>query len=274
MNLKAEFLQTVQKLRRTKPVVQHLTNYVTAESCADICLAAGASPIMADAVQEAEVIAGTADATVLNLGTLHETDKTAFLLAAASAHAAGKPVVLDPAGVMGSQYRLDFALQLLDSGNVDILRGNLAECMALTDGKAVGRGLDSTTDSSDKGMSLQVAKDLAKKYGVTVALTGAADYISDGTRALMLNNGHPLLQEITGAGCMTTSLIGCCAACCDDRLTAAALGVLILGQGAELAANFLEKKDGPGLFKARLVDGVYHVTTKWEVLNLQDEKRV
>ena len=45
-----------------------------------------------------------------------------------------------------------------------------------------------------------------------------------------------------------------------------------MGQGAELAASFLEKKDGPGMFKARLFDGVYHVVNQWSALNLEPKK--
>ena len=41
----------------------------------------------------------------------------------------------------------------------------------------------------------------------------------------------------------------------------------------ELAAKFLEKKDGPGMFKVRLVDAVYHVTTKWNVINRSPERQ-
>lgn len=90
----------------------------------------------------------------------------------------------------------------------------------------------------------------------------------------MLNNGHPLLQDITGSGCMTTTLVACCAAITKDMLVAAALGVVIMGQSAELAANFLEKKDGPGMFKVRLIDAIYHVTTKWNLVNLKPEEKV
>ena len=43
---------------------------------------------------------------------------------------------------------------------------------------------------------------------------------------------------------------------------------------AELAANFLEKKDGPGMFKVRLIDAIYHVTTKWNLVNLKPEEKV
>ena len=65
---------------------------------------------------------------------------------------------------------------------------------------------------------------------------------------------------------MTTTLCACCAAVTKDPLLAAALGIVIMGQAAELAAGFMETKDGPGMFKTRLFDGVYHVTTKWNVL--------
>ena len=39
MDLKNEFVTVVKKLRETKPVVLHITNVVTAESCADVALA-------------------------------------------------------------------------------------------------------------------------------------------------------------------------------------------------------------------------------------------
>ena len=52
------------------------------------------------------------------------------------------------------------------------------------------------------------------------------------------------------------------------------LGLIIMGQAAELAAGLLEKKDGPGMFKVRLIDGIYHVVTKWNLImdNLNPEK--
>ena len=65
-----------------------------------------------------------------------------------------------------------------------------------------------------------------------------------------------------------------CAAVTKDYMTAAALGVVIMGQAAELAAGFMEKKDGPGMFKTRLFDGIYHVTGKWNLINLKPEERM
>ena len=104
-------------------------------------------------------------------------------------------------------------------------------------------------------------------------LQALLDYVSNGKQALVLTGGHELLTQITGAGCMTTTLCACCAAVTKDPLLAAALGIVIMGQAAELAAGFMETKDGPGMFKTRLFDGVYHVTTKWNVLHLDPERK-
>ncbi len=273
MDLKNSFGELVSQLRAKKPVIHAITNYVTAESCADVTLAAGASPVMADEPEEVVQIVSGADALVLNLGTLDYNKQISMERAAMAAKAKGIPVVLDPCGVMASTIRLDFALKMLNKGWIDIVRGNLSECSALLNGKADGRGVDAA-EGEEEGEALKLAKDAANKFNCVFAVTGAVDNISNGKQAVVLNNGHPLLKDITGAGCMTTMLVACCAAVTKDMLVAAALGVVLMGQSAELAANFLEKKDGPGMFKVRLIDCVYHVTSKWNLVNLKPEEKV
>ena len=46
----------LQAVRQTHPLIHCITNYVTINDCANILLAAGASPIMADAVEEAAAV--------------------------------------------------------------------------------------------------------------------------------------------------------------------------------------------------------------------------
>lgn len=273
MDLKNTFGELVEKLHQQKPVIHAITNYVTAESCADITLAAGGSPVMADEPEEVEEITAGAKALVINLGTLNFNKQIAMERSAMVAKKKGIPVVLDPVGVMASTMRLDFALKLLNKGYIDIVRGNFSECQALLLGKTGGHGVDNLEAGVEEGEALKTAKDAATKFNCVFAVTGAVDNISNGKQAVVLNNGHPLLQDITGSGCMTTMLVACCAAVTKDMLVAAALGVVIMGQSAELAANFLEKKDGPGMFKVRLVDCVYHVTTKWNLVNLKPEEK-
>ncbi len=274
MDLKNTIGELVDKIRKQKPVIHEITNYVTAESCADAALAAGASPVMADEPEEVETITAGANVLVLNLGTISFNKQIAMERAAKTAKAKGIPVIMDPVGVMASKMRLNFALKLLQQNLIDIVRGNYSECSALLKGSAEGYGVDNLKNNSDEGEALRTAKDAAAKFGCVFAVTGAVDNISNGKQAIVLNNGHPLLQDITGSGCMTTTLVACSAAVTKDMLAAAACGICIMGQSAELAANLLEKKDGPAMFKVRLIDCIYHVTTKWNLINLKPEEKV
>ena len=194
-----------------------------------------------------EVITAGSDALVLNLGTINYNKMIAMERSAVAAKKKGIPVVLDPVGVMSSALRLNFALKLLKGGYVNIVRGNYDECRALADEKAAGHGVDGVLQADD---------------------------VSNGKQVLVLNGGNEMLKKIIGAGCITTTLCACCAAVTKDYMTAAALGVVIMGQAAELAAGFMEKKDGPGMFKTRLFDGIYHVTGKWNLINLKPEERM
>ena len=273
MNMKESLAQIIEDLQSAKPVLHHITNYVTARDCADTALAMGASPIMADNAEEiAEVIAAS-DALVLNLGTISEARMEAMELAVGTAKEAGIPVVLDPVGVMSSSLRLEFALRLLQAGYITIVRGNCGECKALLEQETDGRGVDSV-QVPDQGEVLKTVKDAAQQYQCIFAMTGVVDYISDGKRALMINGGNPLMTRITGGGCMTTTVVAACAAVAEDKFAGAMLGLIIMGQAAELAAGLLEKKDGPGMFKVRLLDSIYHVVTKWNLImdNLHPEK--
>lgn len=265
------FVEIIERLQKEKPVIHHITNFVTMESCADIALSVGASPFMADASEEVERISGAADAIVINLGTINSTRMKSMEKACKSAKANGKPVILDPVGVMSSALRLEFATKLLKTGSIKIIRGNYNECHALLEEVDAERGIDAK-GNYEQGECVKVAKELATKYNCVVALTGEIDYVSDGSRVILLNGGDVLLTKITGAGCMTTTLCACCAAVAEDYFVAATLGVVIMGQGAELATSFLERKDGPGMFKVRLIDGVYHVVTQWSAIELNPEK--
>lgn len=273
MEMQNNFGKIIEELQKKHPVIHHITNYVTAQASADAAICAGASPVMADEPEEVEVITAGSDALVLNLGTINYNKMIAMERSAAAARKKGIPVVLDPVGVMSSALRLSFALKLLKNGCADIVRGNYDECAALLEEKAAGHGVDVITQA-DEGEKLQTAKKLAAKFNCVVALTGQVDYVSNGRQVLVLNGGNEMLKKITGAGCITTTLCACCAAVTKDFMVAAALGVVIMGQAAELAAGFMEKKDGPGMFKTRLFDGIFHVTGKWNLINLKPEERM
>ena len=51
------FSQIINNVRNKTPLVHNITNYVTVNDCANVLLACGGSPIMADDVDEVEEIA-------------------------------------------------------------------------------------------------------------------------------------------------------------------------------------------------------------------------
>ncbi len=69
------------RVREARPLVHHITNCVTVNDCANVTLAVGAAPVMADAPEEVAEMAGMADALVLNIGTLSSAQVEAMLLA-------------------------------------------------------------------------------------------------------------------------------------------------------------------------------------------------
>ena len=85
----------LEKVRKDKPVVHHLTNWVTIYDCANIVKVLGASPVMAHAPEEVGEMANIASSLVLNIGTLTVDFVEAMKIAAHSANKKGIPVVLD-----------------------------------------------------------------------------------------------------------------------------------------------------------------------------------
>ena len=64
--------EMLKNLHKKSPLIHCITNYVTAGDCANILLACGASPIMADDPREAAEITEMCDGLVINIGTLSE----------------------------------------------------------------------------------------------------------------------------------------------------------------------------------------------------------
>ena len=130
--------EALAAIRARKPLLHCISNLVTANDCANLALAVGASPIMAQAPQEMADIAVLASAVVLNTGTPDEAKFTATRLAGAAANRRGIPVVLDPVGVGASPWRLENIRQLLQEVHPAILRANYGEAEDLvTDGTAL-----------------------------------------------------------------------------------------------------------------------------------------
>jgi len=243
--------ELLDRIRQQKPVVHHLTNWVTIYDCAQVLKTLGASPVMAHAPEEAAEMARIASALVLNIGTLTVDLVEAMKLAARSANQKGIPVVLDACGAGATALRDRKCLELLQETGIDVIKGNASEVARLSGKSVRTRGVDATEVGGDL---LQLAEELAVQRKATVVITGKADIATDGHSTYLVQNGHPMMTNVVGTGCMAASVIGAFAAVERDLSLAAASALTCYGLAAEAAA---EKSSGPGSFKERLFDCLY-----------------
>ena len=59
--------ELLENVRNSHPLIHNITNYVTVNDCANILLACGGSPIMADDVEEAEEITSICGGLNINM---------------------------------------------------------------------------------------------------------------------------------------------------------------------------------------------------------------
>jgi len=251
MNLDTFLLLT--RIREKRPVVHHLTNWVTIYDCAQVVKVLGASPVMAHAREEVADMVALAHSLVLNLGTLTPELVEAMKLAARAANARGIPVVLDACGVGATPLRDQKCLELLEEARIDLLKGNASEVARLA-GKAVQtRGVDSAPVAGDLA---ELSVRLARERHLVVVVTGPEDLVTDGAVLWRVRNGDPIMAQVVGTGCMATSVIGAFAAVEQDLATAAAAALVCFGVAGECAARGCL---GPGSFKECLYDYLYHL---------------
>ena len=120
----------LSQLRRARPLVQVITNYVSMDLAANALLAIGAAPAMIHAPEEAADFSRVADAVVVNIGTLSKTFLDGMIEAATAARETGKPWVLDPVGAGATRYRNEAVASLL-AREPAIIRGNASEIIAV-----------------------------------------------------------------------------------------------------------------------------------------------
>lgn len=241
----------LQKVREKKPLVHHITNWVTIYDCANIVKALGAAPVMAHAPEEAGEMTGLASSLALNIGTLTTGLIEAMKISAQAANEKGIPVVLDVCGAGATLFRDTKSFELLDEVKIDIIKGNASEIARIAGEKVMTRGVDS--GEVDKDLA-EVAGHLAKKRGCVAVITGKTDIIADREKVFRVHNGHEMMSHLVGTGCMATSVIAAFAAVSSRLAEAAAAGLCCLGIAAELAASC---SLGPGTFKAHLVDCLF-----------------
>ncbi|MBR6045981.1 MAG: hydroxyethylthiazole kinase [Ruminococcus sp.] len=255
----------LENVRNTCPLIHNITNYVTVNDCANILLACGASPIMADDEAEAAEITSICGGLNINIGTLNSNTIPSMFLAGKRANELGHPVLLDPVGAGASKLRTETAWKLLEEINFTCIRGNISEIKTLASGAGTTKGVDA--DTADKvteenlGEAVAFVKKFAAKTGAVIAITGAIDIVADSEKAYCIRNGHPMMSSITGTGCQLSAMTAAfLTANPDSPLEAAAAAVCAMGFAGELAHARMTELDGNSSYRNYIIDAICNMT--------------
>ena len=249
----------VEAVRSAHPLVHCITNYVTVNDCANALLAAGAAPVMAHAPEESAEITGGCQALVLNMGATEYYPS--MYLSGEEALKKRIPMVLDPVGVGGSTYRRKEAFRMIDRLHPAVVRGNLSEIRALITDSRTARGVDNAekerADSRFPEETACAVAAFAREKGTIVIASGTVDLLTDGNVTYALDNGSRFMSMITGAGCMSTALLGAFMGT-ERSFDAAFSCCCVMAIASELAEEAALSHDGgPGTFRCRLMDSLY-----------------
>ncbi|NLZ53014.1 MAG: hydroxyethylthiazole kinase [Thermoanaerobacteraceae bacterium] len=262
------FENIIKNVHEKTPLVHCITNYVTVNDVANMLLACGGSPIMADDEKDAVEITAICDALVINIGTLNERTIATMLKTGKRANELSHPVILDPVGAGASSLRTDTTFKLLEEVKFAVIRGNISEIKTVSKGSGTTKGVDADVSDAvtEKNLdeTISFARELSAKTKAIIAITGAIDIVTDSNKAYIIRNGHQMMSKITGTGCMLTALVAAyCAANPENHLDATAAAVCAMGLAGELAYDKLVKADGgTSSYRTYLIDAMSKLDAK------------
>lgn len=256
-----EILEDIAKLRKRRPLIHHIMNFVVMTDSANATLALGASPIMAHAVEELEDLASIADAIYVNIGTLDKIWTESMIQLAKIAGKYSKPLLLDPVGAGASKLRTEVSKKILETGNVSVVKGNAGEMMALAGFEGLVKGVDSLVDEA-----FEPLEKLSEEYNVIAVATGRVDCIAGSNRLATVEGGSELFRYTTGTGCMLGSVLASFMAINVDNFRSALEGSLVFKRAGEVA----ETKSGrnPATFRLELINALHNI----ELYNLDTSR--
>lgn len=252
-----DIIKLRQQTKDRSPLIHCITNPISIHDCANVILAAGAKPIMAEHPSEVSEITANAGALLLNLGNITDVRMKSMEIALKTAREAHTPVLLDLVGVACSKLRYNYARNLLDIGGISMLKGNMSELLAIAGQPSHSIGIDAGQEDglneSNRRHIITIFQELSRQTGAVILASGQTDLVTSGDRVYLVNNGHPLMASITGTGCMLGAL---CTAFlpASNPADAALLGVTLMGIAGETAASLYP---GPGHFQMGLLDQLY-----------------
>ncbi len=185
-----------------KPLVLNITNSVTINLVANSLLSLGASPVMSDDPDDAVELAKISQGICINIGTI--SDNQMSIIRKILAISEEKKFALDPVGSGATSRRTLFSNEILNSGRINLIRGNASEISSLAEKSSTTKGVDSTIETIE---ILDQAISLSRKFKCHVVVSGAIDIVTDGNKVAFVSNGSPIMAQLTGAGCVLSAYL-------------------------------------------------------------------
>lgn len=294
--MRQRILQLRKRIKEEKPLIHCITNPISIHDCANVVLAVGARPIMAEHPAEVTDITASAGALMLNLGNITDARIESMKCSMRTAMENKIPVLLDLVGVACSDLRLDLARELLSIGHPAVLKGNMSELLAVSGLPSHAIGIDAGAQDALTAENMETVSEVLRAFSrsnqAIVLATGKQDFVTDGERIVLVQNGSAALSGITGTGCMVGALTAAFLPGCEDNiakemtdsieadvwsggemgfnersgnyLAAAVLGTALMGIAGEEAEKISR---GPGSFQVNLLDEIYGLSDR-QLLNL------
>ena len=272
---KAELLSQLEPIltyiQREAPLIHCITNPISINDCANILLAIGARPIMAEHPDEVAEITAIAKGLALNLGNITDARMASMKISAGTAKDKWIPFVLDLVGLSCSRLRQKYAKELLQIAVPDIIKGNISELRTLlglptTPGMGVEAGQKEMVTRENALEYAKIFQKQAREYHTILLATGPIDLVVSSEEAYIIANGSNALASITGTGCMNNVLAGACLAGvhgissqATNNTLAAILSCLLLGIAGENIQD-IYLNQGPGSFHYSLMDSISKLT--------------
>ena len=272
---KAELLSQLEPIltyiQQEAPLIHCITNPISINDCANILLAIGARPIMAEHPDEVAEITAIAKGLALNLGNITDARMASMKISAGAAKDKGIPLVLDLVGLSCSRLRQKYAKELLQIAVPDIIKGNISELRTLlglptTPGMGVEAGQKEMVTKENALEYARIFQKQAREYHTLLLATGPIDLVVSSEEAYIIANGSNALASITGTGCMNNVLAGACLAGvhgissqATNNTLAAILSCLLLGIAGENIQD-IYLNQGPGSFHYSLMDSISKLT--------------
>ena len=263
------FENIIKNVHNRHPLIHCITNYVSINDCANIVLACGGAPIMAEDINEVSQITSICQGLDINIGMLNDNKLSSMLKAGATANELGIPVILDPVGAGSSDYRIKAVQNLMSNVQFGVIRGNVSEIKAIAEKQGIhniAAGVYETMQKNKSAMGVEagiadkITDDNIKEMAV-IAVPGGIDMVADENRVYAIRNGHKMMSLVTGAGCQLSALTSAYVAADKEHiLESVCAAVSVMGISGELAYRRMAEVDGNASYRNYIIDAVYNMT--------------